>query len=68
MAAAAVPDLLLPDHIQQRTSTTPKEPPPVLEMGELAVNLADEVLYVGKGGSNAPIRISPVSTDAGTYF
>jgi len=65
--------VLRPGHIQQRVSSVAGEAPPVLLEGEIAVNLRDEALYIGKGGATPPMKITPggggtVSTDAGVYF
>lgn len=63
-----------PDHIQQRISSVAGEAPPVLLEGEIAVNLRDEALYIGKGGVTPPMKFTTtgpggtVSTDAGVYF
>jgi len=69
----AMATVLRPDHIQQRTSNVAGEAPPALLEGEMAVNLSDEALYIGKGGVTPPMKITPggggtVSTDAGVYF
>lgn len=68
----SMPDLLpTAEHIQQRVSSTAGEAPPALEPGELAVNLADEVVWVGKGAGKTPIQLGkggPVSYDAGEFF
>ena len=71
--AAIVPVVIYPEHIQQRISTIPGAAPPQLEPGELAVNLPDSVIYIGKGGGAPPVRIGnapggPIDWDAGVYF
>jgi hypothetical protein len=63
---------LLPtaEHILQRTSETAGEAPPPLEKGELATNLEDEILFIGKGAGKPPLAIRPggtISLDAGEY-
>ena len=69
----AMATVLRPGHIQQRISSVAGELPPALLEGEIAVNLSDEALYIGKGGVTPPMKITPggggtVSTDAGVYF